>query len=540
MKQPDISILDRLASAITMAYGSAGLGELPSEAASSLSFCEIEFGDFASNIALQLAKPLGLPPRTIADKLAAELQQNEMIESVEVAGPGFMNVRLSASVWAEYASGLSSDFYKALSTGKKINIEFISANPTGPLVLVNAWGGYYGDVLANIYTSQGWEVTREYYLNDGGNQIAQLGRAVQQAAGREFSEEESAELYRGPYIDALAKELTSKYGSEVELQQAEPDAVGDAAQHRIFDSLIKPTLKRLRIDFDEVTPETTLDNQRTIGRLKQAGAVVEEEGATWLSAEAAGLDQNEVLVRSYDHQETYFLKDITYQAGKLEERGFDRAITIVGPDHHGQEKRLLAALSTLGIDGFVPLWTQTVRLTKDGKEFKMSKRRGNYIVLDDFLDQVPSDTARFFFAMRDPSSHFDLDLDIVTAQNKHNPLFYIMYSYVRSLSVMSKVDETSAVKLSDELLDRVETHLLRTVIELEQKIAQACSTHQVNTVLHGFIALASLYHDWYEQHPILRAETKQLQSHRLAMVQIYKQVCLGLFELIGITPVEKM
>lgn len=531
---------EAFAASLQTAYAEAGWGELENTVAqASVSFCEIEFGDFASNLALSQAKLLSKSPREIADSLVAALSQSEAILTAEVAGPGFINVRLSRSTWADYANDLSETFFRRQSSGKKVNIEFISANPTGPLVLVNAWGGYYGDVLANIYDSQGWSVTREYYLNNGGNQIAQLGRAVQQAAGKIFTEEESAELYRGPYIDMLASQMAADRGSAVAVCEAEPQEVGDVAQSRIFETLIRPTLERLQIHFDVVTPETTLDNPRTLVRLREAGAILEEDGATWLSGETAGLDQNEVLVRSYDNQETYFLKDITYQASKLEERGFDRAITIVGPDHHGQEKRLLAALGALGVDGFVPLWTQAVRLIKDGEEFKMSKRRGNYIVLDDFLEKVPSDTARFFFAMRDPSSHFDLDLDVVTAQNKHNPLFYVMYSYVRSQSVLAKA-EAEAGQVSQDLLDQVEIHLLRTIIDLDLKIVNAVSTHQVNSVLHGFIGLASLYHDWYEQHPILKAESEELLSHRLAVVSQYAAVCRGLFKLIGITPIEKM
>ena len=530
----------KFATILQNAFERAGWGELGAAAAqSSISFCEIEFGDFASNLALSQARLLSKSPREIADAFVAILSENEDILSAEVAGPGFINVRLAKSAWADYANDLSKDFFRRPSTGKKVNVEFVSANPTGPLVLVNAWGGYYGDVLANIYDSQGWAVTREYYLNNGGNQIAQLGRAVQQAAGKAFTEEESAELYRGPYIDTLAAEMIADRGSAQAVCEAEPQEVGDVAQERIFETLIKPTLKRLQIQFDVVTPETTLDNPRTLERLRKAGAIIEEDGATWLSGATAGLEQNEVLVRSYDKQETYFLKDITYQASKLEERGFDRAITIVGPDHHGQERRLLAALAALGIDGFVPLWTQAVRLIKDGEEFKMSKRRGNYIVLDDFLEKVPSDTARFFFAMRDPSSHFDLDLDVVTAQNKHNPLFYVMYAYVRSQSVLAKA-ETKAGRVSAELLDQVEVSLFRTIIDLDQKIANAISSHQVNSVLHGFIGLASLYHDWYEQHPILKAESDELLAHRLALVTQYATVCRGLFELIGITPLENM
>lgn len=261
------------------AYAQAGWGELePAAAQSSISFCEIEFGDFASNLALSQAKLLSKSPREIADTLVAALVQDELILTAEVAGPGFINVRLSKSTWADYANDLSESFYRRPSSGKKVNVEFISANPTGPLVLVNAWGGYYGDVLANIYDSQGWSVTREYYLNNGGNQIAQLGRAVQQAAGKVFTQEESAELYRGPYIDTLAAEMIADQGSFEAVCTAEPQVIGDVAQGRIFETLIKPTLERLQIQFDVVTPETTLDNLRTLDRLQKAGAIIEEDG----------------------------------------------------------------------------------------------------------------------------------------------------------------------------------------------------------------------------------------------------------------------
>jgi len=509
------------------------------EFAQSVSFCDIHFGDLATNIALQKSKLLNLHPRDLAQQVVNQINKDGRFATSEVAGPGFINIRLHEKSYIKLFQALEAEFYTSqIGNGRRVNLEFISANPTGPLVLVNAWGGYYGDILASCYQSQGYEVQREYYLNDGGNQITQLGRAVQRAAGAKFSSEQAKELYRGEYIDSLAVEFIKDYGDANSLIQADPQEVGDKAQAQILEQYIKPTLKRLGINHDKVYPETQLDNQTTIERLRQAGAILEKEGAIWLSGEKAGLDKDEVLVRSTDGQETYFLKDITYQLTKLEDRRFDRAITIVGPDHHGQEQRLLAALRLLGHDGFVPLWTQTVRLTKDGQEFKMSKRRGNYIVLDEFLDIVPTDTARFFFALRDTNSHLDLDLDLLATQNKHNPLFYVMYSYVRAGSVLDKVD---AVDEPSEIeLDETQKQILRSFIEIAQLIGQTTETQQVHHVLHKMIEVARYFHDWYENNPVINEGDGDLRRSRIYFLQKYRIALATLFDLIGIEAQEKM
>lgn len=507
----------------------------------SLSFCDIEFGDYSTNLAMTQAKLFRSSPRSIADRLSEALSRSELFEAVSVAGPGFINLRLQASVWTKLLDGVERTglFDSGLGRGKRINIEFISANPTGPLVLVNAWGGYYGDILARVYASQGFEVVREYYLNDGGNQIGQLGRAIQQAAGQTFTEEESAVLYRGPYIDQLTRHFEADYEGSTGLLEAAPQAIGERAQSVIFKEMIQPTLQRLGIHHDVVTPETSLDNQITLKRLADIGAVIEKDGATWLSADKTQLPQDEVLVRSTDNQETYFLKDITYQLGKLEDRKFDVAITIVGPDHHGQEQRLMAALHLLGTNGFVPLWTQTVRLLRDGEELKMSKRRGNYILLDEFLDQVPSDTARFFFAMRDTNSHFDLDLDLLTAQAKHNPLYYVMYAYVRAGSVLAKAEIIDRVDFHPKEISLLERSLIRTIVELDEKVSLVTHTQAIHPILHTLIQFASTFHDWYEQNPILSA-TGDLRRSRLAVAQRSAETIAACLALIGISPVEKM
>lgn len=512
------------------------------EALRSVSFCDIDFGDFASNIALVQGKKTGHSPRELGEALVQACQQDERVASAEVAGPGFINLRLSDQVWNTYLAHLDDKYYVSDDgAGKSVNVEFISANPTGPLVLVNAWGGYYGDILARIYESQGYTVAREYYLNDGGNQIAQLGRAVQQAAGKEFSEEVAAELYRGDYVDRLAETIAAELGGDDALLVADPEVVGDKAKVLILDTLIKPTLERLGIKHDEMYSETRLDNAATIALLRTAGVVKEYDGATWLDGEKAGLDHDEVLVRSTDGGDTYFLKDISYQLTKLVDRHFDTAITIVGPDHHGQEKRLMSALAILKAPGFVPLWTQTVRLIKDGAEYKMSKRRGNYIVLDDFLDMVPADSARFFFAMRDTNTHLDLDLDILVRQDKHNPLYYVLYSYVRCKSVLAKagVGDTQLETSSSEL-DAGQRRMLRDFVQLQAAIESTTQTYQIHPIMHRLIELARSFHDWYERTPLATESDQTLRQQRLAFVQHYLAGLKGLLDLIGLTPIERM
>jgi arginyl-tRNA synthetase len=509
------------------------------EVLSSVSFCDSRFGDISTNLALQKAKKLGQSPREVAEKLVAILEEGGKFASCEVAGIGFVNLRLRDADYIDLLEELKAGFFKSdVGSDRRVNVEFISANPTGPLVLVNAWSGYYGDILSSFFESQGYGVTREYYLNDGGRQIFQLGRAVQQAAGAKFDDETAAELYRGEYVDELAARLMITFGSEESLLSADPQAVGDQAQAIVLEEYIKPTLKRLAIHHDKIYPETCLDNQVTLERLHKTKAVVEKDGAIWLSGERAGLDKDEVLVRSTDSEDTYFLKDISYQLTKLEARKYDLAITIVGPDHHGQEQRLVAALHLLGHDGFVPLWTQAVRLVKDGQEFKMSKRRGNYILLDDFLDIVPSETARFFFAMRDTNGHFDLDLDLVATQNKHNPMFYVMYSYARASSVLTKLGSLDPPK--SFVLDAEQKQILCSFVELAKLIGQATRTYQVHPVLHQMIEAARLFHDWYEKNPVIKEADTDLQASRAEFVRRYRDALGSVFKLIGIQPQAKM
>lgn len=524
--------------AITTAFAAAFDQKLSTSI--DIEYTEAKYGDFACNIALKLAGELKISPKEIADLLLVELKKDPQIEAVEIAGPGFINITLTAEIWARYGSDFTNYCKQTLPKPRSVQIEFISANPTGPLVLTNAWQGYYGDILANIYTSQGYNVAREYYLNDGGNQIIALGNAIAQALGKEFSEEEAKQLYRGEYINKIAQELVIEYGQKQRVLDAEPQVIGSRTAEIILEQYIKLDLDRLGVHFDTIFSETTPDTQATMARLEEADLIIEKEGAIWLNGEKIGLDKDEVLIRSYDKGETYFLKDIAYQLNRLEERNFNATITIVGPDHHGQAIRLVKTLEALGHKNFTELSTQTIRLIKDGKEFKMSKRAGNYILLQDFLDEVPSEAARFYFGLRDTNSHMDFDLDVIKERSSKNPVYYAMYAYARACSIRSAASE-AGIKPTKGLiaseLSEPQRELLRQLSQIPEILGSITNNHKVHLLLHATSVVARIFHDWYEKEKVLGTEGAE---HKLAFVENFCIAYESIFSIIGVTLLEKM
>ena len=507
----------------------------------SVSFCNPKFGEFSTNIAFRLSKSEAISPQEIADKLLPQLTKHKNIASAEFLKPGFINITLDPAVWLDYLSNLSDGFaHSNQGKGQKIQLEFISANPTGPLVLTNAWQGYYGDILSNIYASQGFDVSREYFLNDGGNQVASLGRAIQQALGVEFEAEISENLYRGNYIDDVARAIASEFGSEDALKQSEPSQVGKRAAEIIVEDYIKPDLDRLGVKFDSLYSETKPDIQKLLKRLNEAGLSKEKDGATWLDGAKVGLKQDEVLVRSYDNDYTYFLKDIAYQLERLEERGFDQTVTIVGPDHHGQAIRLINTLKALGHDGFKEISTQTIRLIKDGKEFKMSKRKGNYILLDEFLDMVPTEAARFYFAMRDTNTHMDFDIDLVKEHSAKNPVYYSLYAYARACSIENKAKEQGlepAKAFKNYDLTKQEKNLVLEISKIPLVLSEILENQKVHQLVHQTFELAKAFHEYYESERVL---TSLNANQKLKIIGHFKSAYEAVFAIIGVSLLERM
>ncbi len=532
---------DIFAKALVEALSASFKSLSESDIAQSISNCDYQFGDYSTNIAFKLSKIEGIKPSEVAEKVLKELKGNKVIEKSEFLEPGFINITLASQVWSEYLLAISQQFGQSkLGKGKSIQIEFISGNPTGPLVVTNAWQGYYGDILANVYASQGYKVAREYYLNDGGNQIVALGQAVQQSLGVKFDGELSQNLYRGEYIDNIAVLITTEYGSVSLVTSAKPILIGQKAAKLVLTKYILPDLDRLGVKFDSMYSESQPDIPKTLKRLDEAGLSKAKEGALWLDGGRVGLNQDEVLVRSYDNEYTYFLKDIAYQLERLEERGFDQTITIVGPDHHGQAIRLINTLRALGHTSFKELSTQTIRLIKGGKEFKMSKRKGNYVLLDDFLDSVPTEAARFYFAMRDTNTHMDFDINLVTEHSSKNPVYYALYAYARACSIQVKASEEGlpvATSLDGYKLTKPELKLALELSKIPTILTDITASQKVHHLLYQVTEVARAFHEYYEQERILSSPDS---SQKLMVIAQFKLAYQSVFHILGITLQSKM
>ena len=511
------------------------------DVAGSISYCDPKFGEFATNIVFRMAKAEGKNPAELAEAIVKSLNADNAIQKAEFLAPGFINVTLDQQIWIDYLASINDKFGQSkLGDGKSIQIEFISANPTGPLVLTNAWQGYYGDILSSIYASQGYRVEREYYLNDGGNQVISLGRAIQQALGAEFEAEVSENLYRGDYINTVAAAISSEMGGDEKIKQFDPALIGKRAAEIIVEDYIKPDLDRLGVKFDSLYSETKPDIQKVLKRLSEAGLSKQKDGATWLDGAKVGLKQDEVLVRSYDNEYTYFLKDIAYQLERLEERSFDSTITIVGPDHHGQAIRLLNTLKVLGHEGFKEISTQTIRLIKDGKEFKMSKRKGNYILLDDFLDMVPTEAARFYFAMRDTNTHMDFDIDLIKEHSAKNPVYYSLYAYARACSIQNKAKEQGiegSKAFKNYSLSPQENKLAIEISKIPLVLAEIVENQKVHQLVHQTFELAKAFHEYYESERVL---TSLNATQKLKIIEHFKSAYEAVFAIIGVSLIERM
>lgn len=508
---------------------------------SSLSYPDISFGDLASSVAMQKASELKRSPLELANTLREQIKVDEIIGSVAVKAPGFINITLQPTVWRDFVNQLGPDFIKSdRGQNESVNLEFVSANPTGPLVLVNAWAGYFGDILGNILTSQGFAVMREYYVNNIGLQIENLGKSVQAVLGKEFSNQERADFYPGGYIEKVAAKLVGRYGQPERVCQQPAAEIGSRAAEVMLELFIKPSLKHLEVDFDHFFAESSLDNEATLERLENAGAIKKHDGAIWLDGEKVGIEKDEVLVRR-NGIGTYFLSDISYQLDKLEQRKFGRAVAIFGADHHGHSKRLKKTLQFLGYDGLEVLTVQMVRLIKDGQEVKMSKRAGNFVEVERLFDEVPSPVARFFFASHDISTHMSFDLDIVAERTRNNPFFYTNYAYARSHSILKKASEeglSPVAKITHDLSQK-EIELLKKITELKQIAVEITINYRVHNLIHAFVDLAKIFHEYYESERIIQLPRDEASS-KLAFVTKYIDFCDQVFGLIGVTPSERM
>lgn len=518
-----------------------------------------QHGDFACNIAMILAKPLRSAPRSIAEKIVSHINADGDIERCEVAGAGFINFYLKPDYLyrvLELVEKQGTDFGRVdIGKGKKVMVEFVSANPTGPMHMGNARGGALGDCLAAVLERAGYEVTREFYVNDAGNQIEKFGNSLNARYIQELRGEDAIEFpedgYHGDDIREHAKAFIKLYGDKhLSLSEEERKAaLIDYALEKNVTSL-REDLERYRIVYDIWFRESKLHEggevKAAIKRLTDNGYTYEEDGALWLNCEKMGLEKNEVLVRK-NGIPTYFAADIAYHINKLETRGYDLAINIWGADHHGHVARMKKALDAVGInsDKLHVVLMQLVRLMQDGEIVRMSKRTGKAITLSDLLEDISVDAARFFFNMRNAGSHLDFDLTLAAEQSNDNPVYYVQYAHARICSIIRLLGEDGiSVKPYSEvgislLTDETELALLKRLADLPEEIKAAAETFEPARITRYIMDLASDFHSFYNSCRV-NCGDEGLTAARLKLIDSVRIVMRGVLEMLKISAPEKM
>ncbi|APX11653.1 arginine--tRNA ligase [Tateyamaria omphalii] len=536
-------------------------------------------GDMATNAAMVLAKPAKMKPRDIADMLAARLAEDDRITSAEVAGPGFLNLRLDPSVWQGVVAAVlqaGTDYGRSkLGAGKKVNVEYVSANPTGPLHVGHTRGAVFGDALASLLDYAGHDVTREYYINDGGAQVDVLARSVYlrylEAHGQEVAFEDGT--YPGDYLIGVGKALKAKVGDAFvdKGEQFWLTEVREFATEAMMD-LIRADLAALGVEMDVFYSEKSLYGtgriEAALDDLRSKGLIYEgvleppkgKKPEDWESREQTlfkstdhGDDVDRPVMKS-DGAWTYFAPDIAYHYDKVQ-RGFDALIDVFGADHGGYVKRMKAAVSALS-DGAVPLdvkLTQLVKLFKDGQEFKMSKRAGTFVTLRDVVDEVGPDVTRFMMLTRKNDAMFDFDLDAALEQSKENPVFYVQYAHARVTSVMRKAVEAGfnlpherlAVADLSGLTDPAELAVAAKIAEWPRLVETAARSNEPHRVAFYLYELAQVFHALWNRgndKPELRflQDSEEASMPKIALASACAVVIAAGLGILGVKPAEEL
>ena len=513
-----------------------------------------EMGDYATNVAMQLTKVAKRAPRQIAESILEHLPKNEWIESIEIAGPGFMNIRVKKDYLADVVKTVleQGEAYgrSNAAQGEKVQVEFVSANPTGDLHLGHARGASLGDSLCNILDAAGYDVYREYYINDAGNQIDNLAMSIDvryaEALGQEKEMPEDG--YRGADIIALAQKIAERDGDKW-LNVDEQERLQAFRQEGLAYELgkLKEDLANFRVSFDRWYSETSLYESGKIDTaldaLRANGHVYEEEGATWFRSTTFGDDKDRVLIKQ-DGSYTYLTPDIAYHKDKLD-RGFEKLINIWGADHHGYIPRMQAAIEALGYDRdtLEVEVVQMVQLFKDGEIFKMSKRTGKAVTLRELVEDVGLDAVRYFFAMRSGDTQMDFDLDLAVSQSNENPVYYAQYAHARIASILRQAAEQNMeadVEQASLLTSEKEIELMRKVGDFPQLVsdaARARAPHRITTYVQE---LSSTFHSFYNAQKVIDAEQLDRSAARLALVTATKQTIANALRLVGVAAPEKM
>ena len=536
-----------------------------------------ENGDYSSNAAMAWARDLKSAPRKIAQAIVDRLELSDtFVERCEIAGPGFMNFYLKDSFNAcivqdvlEKGEAYGRSDYGA---GKKINVEFVSANPTGPMHMGNARGGALGDCLAAVLDCAGYEVSREFYVNDAGNQIDKFALSLDIRYQQLYKGDDTPELpedsYHGEDILVRAKEFAAIHGDKFinASEQERRQALVDYALPKNI-AAMKENLSKYRIEYDTWFLESTLHNngelKETLDIMREKGLTYEKEGALWYknkevlgarllkegktAEEIERLElKDEVLIRTNGNP-TYFAADIAYHRNKLKVRGFDRAINIWGADHHGHVARMKGALDAIGCNGdnLDIILMQLVRLTRDGEVVRMSKRTGKAITLVDLLEDIPIDAVRFLFNMREPGSQMDFDLDLAIEQSSQNPVYYCQYAHARICSILRKLEEEGKTARECTIPELVklsapeEKELIRHLAGLTDEIIASAKNYDPAKITRYAVDLATLFHKFYNACRV-NCEDEALMQARLSLCLCVKNVLKNVLTMFSITVPESM
>ncbi|HEY3298490.1 MAG TPA: arginine--tRNA ligase [Armatimonadota bacterium] len=518
-----------------------------------------EFGDFSSNVAMVLSRQAKMPPREVAQKVLSHIKTGEgIIERADIAGAGFINFYLKPDWLYDIVRRIAKEGekygYSQAGCGKKVQVEFVSANPNGPITVAHGRGGAIGDAIASVLGAAGYDVSRESYINDALNstQMQNFGRSVHarylQALGQDYPMPEDG--YQGEYVKDIAKDLVDKHGEKfLSIPEEERIVLFTQMAEDEMLSLQKQELAKFGVKHDNWFSERTLHESgkvtKAIETLKERGYAYEKGGAIWLKSTEFGDDKDRALVRS-NGQPTYIAADAAYHLDKFN-RGFDKVIDVWGPDHHGYIARTKAAVAALGCDPnkLDVLIYQAVRLFSGGEIVMMSKRAGDVILLSELVDEVGKDSARFFFLMRSSDSNLDFDMELAKSQSSDNPVFYVQYAHARICSILRKAED-SGVKVPSGLdvdmsvlTHPAEADLIKKLAELPDLVVEISKSYEIHRLTRYAQDLAAIFHGFYTECRVV-SEDEKLTAARLSLVDATRTVLANTLHLLGMSAPEKM
>lgn len=514
-------------------------------------------GDFATTIAMQLAKSEKKNPKVIAQAIAVEIrEQKQWVESVNVAGPGFINIKMNRQFYLtrlkQVAAQGDAIGRSGVGQNKKVLLEFVSANPTGPLHVGHGRGAAVGHALSCLLKMAGYQVATEYYLNDVGNQMNMLGRSTwlryQEQLGKKIDFPEDA--YRGQYIKDIAQKIIEKDGDK-HLGKSDEEALDffkDFSKDFILEG-IKSDLKEFRVEFDCWFSEKSLYDDSSVDNaitwLREKNYIYEKDGATWLKSSAFQDDKDRVIIKQ-SGEKTYFCSDIAYHKNKID-RGFEIILDIWGADHHGYVARMNAVLEAMNYDSdvFKVLLIQFVSLRRGGEKVAMSTRAGEFETLADVVKEVGVDATRFFFLMRSADSHLDFDMELAKKESPENPVYYIQYAHARICSVFRAAEEQGVPPLDPKVVDlsylqeESEFALIKKILSYEDCIEKSALTLEIHRIAFYLQELVSIFHSYYKQHRFV-TDNRELTLARLLLVDCLRRVIASGLSILGVSAPEKM